>query len=146
MAIENLQEVLKKLDEIKKATEKGVTEGLKATSLRVIRDAKSRCKSQTNGKGLLAASITAEIENNKATIGTNVKYAPYVELGTGLFAKNGDGRQDVPWHYIDAKGKWHTTSGQHPKPFLQPALDANRKNAEKDIANEIKRSLKEVEK
>ena len=28
-------------------------------------------------------------------VGTNKEYAPYVELGTGLFAVNGDGRQDV---------------------------------------------------
>ena len=34
---------------------------------------------------------------------------------------NGDGRKDVPWHYQDEEGNWHTTSGQKPNPFLTRA-------------------------
>lgn len=57
---------------------------------------------------------------------TPLEYAPYVEFGTGLFAENGNGRKNVPWHYQDDKGEWHSTSGMHPYPFMRPALYENR--------------------
>lgn len=54
-------------------------------------------------------------------IGTNVKYAPYVEFGTGLYATGKSKAKKIPWVYRDDKGKWHTTSGQMPHPYLKPA-------------------------
>ena len=48
-----------------------------------------------------------------------------VEYGTGLFAENG-GRKNVPWRYKDDEGNWHSTSGQHPQPYMRPALNENR--------------------
>lgn len=80
--------------------------------------------------GDLARSITSKVETTGGevvgTVFTPLYYAPYVEYGTGLFAEDGGGRKDVPWHYQDDKGDWHTTSGQHPQPFMRPALDENR--------------------
>lgn len=91
------------------------------------------------GSGELRRSITSEVSQNgdvvEGKIFTPLEYAPYVEFGTGLFAENG-GRTDVPWCYQDDKGEWHTTSGQHPQPFMRPALNENRE--------EIKRVLKEA--
>lgn len=55
-------------------------------------------------------------------IGTNVEYAPYVELGTGIYATEGGGRQDA-WAYQDIHGNWHRTHGQRPQPFLKPAAE-----------------------
>ena len=69
------------------------------------------------------------------TVFTPLEYAPYVEYGTGLFAEKG-GRKDVPWHYQDDKGEWHSTSGQKPQPFMRPALNENRE--------EIMRIIKEA--
>lgn len=81
------------------------------------------------GNGELARSITSKVENDGenlvGVVYTPLEYAPYVEFGTGLFAVNG-GRTDVPWCYQDDEGEWHTTSGQHPQPFLGPALNENR--------------------
>lgn len=54
-------------------------------------------------------------------IGTNVEYAPYVELGTGIYAEGGGGRP-TPWVYQDANGNWHYTHGQKAQPFLKPAV------------------------
>ena len=91
------------------------------------------------GNGELRRSITSEVvaEGGEVVgvVFTPLEYAPYVEFGTGLFAENG-GRKDVPWCYKDDKGEWHTTSGQHPQPFMRPALNENRE--------EIKRILGEV--
>lgn len=85
--------------------------------------------------GELRRSITSKVEGNTGIVFTPLEYAPYVEYGTGLFAKEG-GRMDVPWNYKDDEGNWHSTSGQKPQPFMQPALDRNRLD--------IKRILEEV--
>ena len=81
------------------------------------------------GTGELRRSIASKVEGNGTDIVgivyTPLEYAPYVEYGTGLFAEEG-GRQDVPWSYKDDEGNWHTTSGQHPQPFMRPALNENR--------------------
>ena len=86
--------------------------------------------------GVLRNSIRSEVEGKQGVVGTNIEYAPYVEFGTGLFAVNGDGRQ-TPWSYQDEMGEWHTTIGQHPQPFLGPALEMNRET----IINFIKERL-----
>lgn len=41
----------------------------------------------------LRQSITHKVVNKELYIGTNKKYAPYVELGTGIYATNGQGRK-----------------------------------------------------
>lgn len=92
--------------------------------------AKERCRDVAMDDGQLVQSITHEVEQDEhgvtGYIGSNVEYAPYVHQGTGLYAVNGDGRQDVPWHYQAADGQWHTTSGQKPRPFLRDAIDGSR--------------------
>ena len=88
------------------------------------------------GNGALRNSIQSRVENDGNPVGivfTPLEYAPYIEYGTGLFAEE-EGRQDVPWHYKDDEGNWHSTSGMKPHPFLRPALEENR--------GEIKRILK----
>lgn len=77
------------------------------------------------GSGELRRSITSEVNDTEGVVFTPLEYAPYVEFGTGLFAENG-GRSDVPWVYKDEKGDWYTTYGQHPQPYMRPALDENR--------------------
>lgn len=102
----------------------------------VERKAKEKAPKDT---GELRRSITSEVEVNSGEVEgivfTPLEYAPYVEYGTGLFAEQG-GRKDVPWHYQDDKGEWHTTSGQHPQPYMRPALTESRE--------EILRILKEA--
>lgn len=77
------------------------------------------------GSGELRRSITSEVSGLEGKVFTPLEYAPYVEYGTGLFAENG-GRADVPWSYKDDEGKWHSTSGMHPHPYMRPALNQNR--------------------
>ena len=96
--------------------------------------------------GNLQQSITAEppgtMGDPVGIVGTNAEYAPYVEMGTGLFAAHGDGRDDVPWRYQDDKGNWHTTSGQEPQPFLQPALRDNKEAVLRLIAEGVREDLR----
>lgn len=75
--------------------------------------------------GQLRASITSETNFNNREIvgkvGSALEYAPYVHNGTGIYAKNGDGRK-TPWTYTVKSGKYagtHITVGQKPNPFLE---------------------------
>lgn len=92
-------------------------------------ESKHRCPVQD---GILRQSITHDIETEKEGIvgyvGSNLEYAPYIHQGTGIYALEGKGRKDVPWYYYDIKtGEFVSTSGIHPHPFIQDAVDANRK-------------------
>lgn len=97
-----------------------------------------------NGNGDLMRSITSKVDIEGTeivgTVFTPLEYAPYREFGTGLFAENGDGRKDVPWHYQDDKGEWHSTKGMKPHPFLRPAVT---ENVDK-IRNILKESVHDV--
>lgn len=77
--------------------------------------------------GILRASITSETEVTASEIvgriGSNEEYAPYVHNGTGIYAKDGNGRK-TPWGYTVRVGKhkgFHRTQGQRPQPFLENA-------------------------
>lgn len=79
-------------------------------------------KLQIPDTGNLRNSITHVVDEDEPAvyIGTNVEYAPYVELGTGIYAEGGGGRP-TPWVYQDEKGNWHYTRGNKAQPFLKPA-------------------------
>lgn len=71
--------------------------------------------------GMLRNSITHQVDGNDVYIGTNVPYAIYVEMGTGIYAADGTGRK-TPWVYKDSKGEWHITKGMRPSHFLKNAV------------------------
>lgn len=49
--------------------------------------------------GRLKNSMTHIVEGDSVYVGTNVEYAPYVELGTGIYASDGKGRKGW-WVYV----------------------------------------------
>lgn len=132
---QGLEQILNSLDELANPDKYKAALG-RACAL-VERTAKQKAPKDN---GDLRRSIESKIEQDnteiRGVIFTPLEYAPYVEYGTGLFAEEG-GRQDVPWCYQDDKGEWHTTSGQHPQPFMRPALDENRE----DILRILKEGL-----
>lgn len=89
--------------------------------------------------GQLKGSLTMDVDEvkHKGTVGTNVEYAPYVEIGTGVYSSQGTGRQDA-WVYKDAKGNFHKTKGTRPQPFLKPALEENREKIIEVVKDAIK--------
>ena len=97
-------------------------QALEKACLLVENSAKQNCPV---GDGQLRQSINHAVEGTTGEVGTNVEYAPYVEIGTGIYSTEGNGRQ-TPWSYQDARGEWHTTSGMAAQPFLKPALEENR--------------------
>ena len=78
--------------------------------------------------GALKASLTYVVSaaQKTVTIGSNLFYSVYVELGTGIFAEKGNGRK-TPWVWKDFNGKWHFTRGMRAanegKGFLRPAVE-----------------------
>lgn len=90
--------------------------------------------------GLLRASIKHRVQENEGIIGTTMDYAPYVCYGTGIYAEAGDGRK-TPWVYHTADGEFHFTVGQHPQPFLRPALENNVNEVSRAILDTIKSEL-----
>lgn len=134
--VEGLERIFKRLDSIAEA--KGTEEAVEKAALLVERDARLKCPS---GTGDLRASIESKVEKNGTaiigTVYTPLQYGIYVEMGTGLFAAHGNGRTDVPWMYIDAKGEWHITSGQKPQPFMIPALNENRSRITEILAQGV---------
>lgn len=97
------------------------------------REAKKNCSIDL---GILKASMFTDISFNTeeiiGTLGNTQEYAPYVHQGTGIYAKNGDGRQ-TPWKYKAESGKykgWHITVGQKPQSFMEKARDDNKGKVE----------------
>ena len=131
--LEGLEDIIKDMVD----TDKMVAAMGKACAL-VEKEAKINAPKDT---GALRRSISSKVEvEGKEVIGTvftPLEYAPYIEYGTGLFAESG-GRKDVPWHYQDDKGEWHSTNGIHPCPFMRSALLDNRNR----IKNILMRGIK----
>lgn len=85
--------------------------------------------------GRLRNSITHTVKGDEVYIGTNVAYAPWIELGTGIYASDGQGRKS-PWAYQDSKGKWHWTKGIKPRHMLKRSIE-DHKGEYKAIVEEI---------
>lgn len=71
--------------------------------------------------GTLRKSITHKVVDDTVYVGSNVEYAPYVELGTGIYATDGNGRKN-PWVWVDKNGKVHYTRGMEPKHMLKKSI------------------------
>lgn len=146
---EGLEEVLKDFDILKNGEKYNAA--LKKACALVERSARQKAPKNS---GELRRSIASKVENYEGIVYTPLEYAPYVEYGTGLFAEDGKGRSEVPWVYVEGSSRTSNkktiykneaeaeraaaylkeekglkavvTYGQHPEPFLRPALDENR--------------------
>lgn len=135
----NIGEILEHLE--------GVTErALTMIGIKAEKYAKGRCPvgtPESTGKpgyrgGTLRNSITFNVETDgtegSVTIGSNVYYAPYVELGTGPYF-------DTPpeWlQYTTEKGSGIGKGYVHPRPFLRPAITDHIEEYKRIIENELK--------
>ena len=121
---EGFDEVLNSIDKIGDTSK--LSSALEKACAVVERSAKQKAPKDT---GNLRRSITSKVENSggaiRGIVYTPLEYAAYCEYGTGLFAEKG-GRKDVPWFYKDDEGEGHITRGQHPTPYMRPALNENR--------------------
>lgn len=122
--IEGLEAITERLENIADASQ--VEAAMQKCCALVEASAKQKAPKDT---GALRNSIASKIEavegEIRGVVYTPLEYAPYVEYGTGLFAEEG-GRK-TGWVYEDEKtGEKVFTRGQHPQPYLRPALTENR--------------------
>lgn len=87
--------------------------------------------------GNLRNSITHQVDEGESAvyIGSDVEYAPYVELGTGRYTEGG---RPTPWVYQDDEGNWHWTAGNPAQPFLKPAVADHAQTYRNIIEDEMK--------
>lgn len=75
-------------------------------------------------KNTYAHGIKYDFIADAATV-DGVKYAEFIEYGTGINNIHGDGRQ-TPWRYYNQRlGRYVTTRGSQPYPFLRPSITGN---------------------
>ena len=138
---EGLEGILKSIEGLVDVNE--LEQAMNRACLVVENQAKKNADAFRNS-GDLSRSIKHKVnlEGNELVgiVYSDILYAPYVEYGTGLFAEEA-GRTDVPWHYQDEKGNWHTTSGMKPQPYLRPALESKAKTVHKIIAKELTKNV-----
>ena len=80
-----------------------------------------------------------DADKMEVQIGSRYKNALWEELGTGIYALNGDGRK-TKWVYRTEDGKFHATVGKKPRRALYRAFES-KKNL---IIREAKRRFKEL--
>lgn len=87
-------------------------------------------------RGQLRNSITHVVKDGAVYIGSDTPYAPYHELGTGIYASQPGGRQS-PWVYYNRKlGTYMQTKGLYPLHFLKNAASMHLEEYAR-IINEI---------
>lgn len=119
-------------DEVLRACEDQIERGLTACGLMAEKYARDNIrKNGTIDSSDLIERLDSKVINNhskhEVEIGSNQKYAIYIEYGTGIYSTKGGRR--TPWWWKGESKKWagwHLTRGMKPKPFLKPAL-ANHK-------------------
>lgn len=124
--------------EVKQAFEDAIARALETCGLTAVAYAvENITKNGSVDTGNLRNSISKRVDmGEKAVyIGTNVSYAPYVELATGIYAEGG---RPTPWVYQDDNGNWHWTRGNPAQPFLAPAVKDHPQTYRNIIADELK--------
>lgn len=119
MALSMANEVSENLSEfIHKDMDMHLSRAMAKACAAVQKAAREKAPSDT---GALRRSIDFEVNESGAegVVFSNLEYAPYVEIGTGVHSSKGNGRK-TPWAYEGSHG-WVTTSGNKPQPFLEPA-------------------------
>lgn len=112
---------------------KDVINKINSLGVKWLEEASSEIESQTkqNTKvdtGKTKGSWEHRVDVNKleAIVGSRYDNALWEELGTGIYALNGDGRKDVPWTYQTPDGKWHKTKGKKPRRAFYKAYNSKK--------------------
>ena len=137
--IEGLEALIKRLGKLSPLIAKEVAMEVNASALAIQSKARKSVASNSTDKGRLVGSIQLK-EINKGdkvvySVGSRLKYAPYVEFGTG-------GTVNVPAGYedfaIQFKGKGIRKVNLRPRPYLIPAFESEIPILRKNIQNVIK--------
>lgn len=113
-------EVIDNSDKIKAAAEEQIAAALEACGLKAEGLASENVTAAGRiDTGDLRDRITHTVKKDTVYIGTNVEYAVYHEVGTGIYTPGG---RQTPWKYVDRHGDEHWTRGIRPIHFLKNAI------------------------
>lgn len=132
--IDGLDELIEKYRRINVDYDADLQNALYKAGQQIQASAKLLCPVDT---GELRNSITVEKTDGGISVGTNCEYAVHQEFGTGT-----KGNPSVAhttkrkWTYYSG-GRFYTTSGNYPQPFLHPALIQNKDRVRQIIANAL---------
>lgn len=87
--------------------------------------------------GRLRSSISHAVKGDDVYIGTNLHYGIFVELGSGIYASDGQGRK-TPWTYYDRNGKLHYTRGIKPHHMLKKAATEHTEEYKRILSGKFK--------
>lgn len=131
-------------DEVLKALDEAAPKILEMIGIKAEKYAKALCPVGTVEStgikgyrgGTLRNSITHQVEDKTVLLGTNVEYAPYVELGTGP-----NFTPPPEWESFDVPTSKGTGHGYvRPRPYLRPAIEDHLDEYKDIIENELKMS------
>ena len=143
---QSFEELLSKIQNLGGSIEEGIYKGVGNYVSKIQADARRNCTVDT---GHLRNSIHIKVKYKKeeivGTVGTNLDYALYVELGTGpigakspkMLPPNIKPKYKTQGWYYKAKDGVRYTKGQVAKPFLYPAFKANENKAKDYIKKGI---------
>ena len=137
--IEGLDALIKRLGKLPIEIEKEVAEEVNASALAIQSKAKKSVAANSTDNGTLLGSIqlVSVLKDKRIlyTVGSRLKYAPYVEFGTG-------GTVNVPAGYedfaIQFKGKNGRVRNFNADPFFYPAVFKQRQELPKRIEKTLK--------
>jgi HK97 gp10 family phage protein len=110
-----------------------LVDAVQAGALLIQNAAKQKAPRRTHTlRRSITTAITREGDTVAARIGPSAPYGKYLEYGTGRYAEGGNGRR-TPWVYRGPGGRYYTTEGMRPRPYMRPALDENRERAIKEM-------------
>ena len=137
--IEGLDALIKRMGKLAPEIAKEVAMEVNASALAIQSKARRSVASNSTDKGRLVGSIQLK-EINKGdkvvyTVGSRLKYAPYVEFGTGGTVNVPSGYEDFA---IQFKGKGIRKINLRPRPYLIPAFESEIPILRKNIQNVIK--------
>ena len=144
---DSFEELLTKIENLGGNIEEGIYKGVGHYLSKIQADAKRNCPVDT---GLLRNSIHTDVKYEDkeilGTVGTNLDYGIFVELGTGpvgakspkILPPNITPKYKTQGWYYKAKDGVRYTKGQIAKPFLYPAFKANEHKAEEYIKKGVK--------
>jgi HK97 gp10 family phage protein len=127
ISVQGMNVLLRKIAKANNEVQAKVKRANQITSLNIERQAKRRAPvRKDSGGGDLRKAIVPDHSGTEANVEVKIKYAQYVEFGTGAFAaeylstKDKDLREYAMTFYETGKGRMPA------QPFLFPAAEAER--------------------
>ncbi len=137
-------EIIDYSKEVSAEVQQAIERGLEACAIQAEGHAKDILKSgltknvgnwETTGR--LLNSIKGEVfDGDTLVVGARVDYAIYHEVGTGIYAEDGNGRQ-TPWFFKGKDGSMVMTRGVKPKHYIRDSLQNNVKEYKEIIENSL---------